>query len=117
MGEAPLENLLRARVLQPWGMSDTAFYAKDISRLATAYGFEDGVFTVNDPQDGSFSRPPVSPECGSGLVSTIDDMLKFGAALLQGGAGVLTPSTVTAMSTNQLTADQRSNVWPGFNFL
>ena len=34
---APFEDVMRERVLAPLGMDDTAFYANDTSRLATAY--------------------------------------------------------------------------------
>ena len=37
--------------------------------------------------------------------------------LLRGGSGVLEPSTVAAMTSNQLTESQRLNAWPGFSFL
>ena len=34
---APFEDVMRERVLAPLGMDDTAFYADDTGRLATAY--------------------------------------------------------------------------------
>src|ERR1700761_4161334 len=50
---APFEDVMRERVLGPLGMDDTAFYAADTSRLATAY---EGL-AVRDRPDGQWSRP------------------------------------------------------------
>ena len=98
-------------------MHDTAFYATDTTRLATAYARRDGRFEVSDPPDGQWSRPPEFADGGAGLLSTVDDVVAFGRMLLSGGAGVLKRETVAAMTRNQLTETQRANVWPGFSFL
>ena len=66
---------------------------------------------------GGLHRDAASFDGGSGLLSTVDDVVAFGRMLLRGGSGVLTPATVRAMTRNQLTESQRSNVWPGFSFL
>ena len=58
---APFEDVMRERVLAPLGMHDTAFYAKDTKRLATAYENRDGQLAVSDPPDGQWSRPPRFP--------------------------------------------------------
>ena len=50
-------------------------------------------------------------------MSTAGDLLAFGRMLLRGGAPVLRPATVAEMTRNQLTPEQRGNVWPGFSFL
>ena len=116
-GRAPFEDVLRDRVLEPLGMRDTAFHAADTSRLATAYERRDGQLTVSDPPDGQWSRPPAFPDGGGGLVSTAGDLLEFGRMLLRGGAPVLSQAGVAEMTRDQLTPDQRANVWPGFSFL
>jgi CubicO group peptidase (beta-lactamase class C family) len=115
--EAPLEGVLRERVLGPLGMDDTGFHAADTARLATAYQGGNGQFVVTDLPDGQWSHPPAFPDGGAGLVSTVDDVVAFGRMLLCGGGGVLAPATVAEMTRDQLTPDQHTNVWPGFSLL
>ena len=52
----------------------------------------------------------------AGLVSTADDLLAFARMLLRGGAPVLPADAVRAMTTDQLTPEQkaRGGLWPGF---
>jgi CubicO group peptidase (beta-lactamase class C family) len=115
---APFEDVMRERVLAPLGMDDTAFYAKDTSRLATSYGNVNGELTVRDRPDGQWSRPPRFPDGAAGLVSTAEDLLRFGRMLLlPGGNPVLTAGTVAEMTSDQLTPAQQARVWPGFSFL
>jgi CubicO group peptidase (beta-lactamase class C family) len=116
-GGAPFEEVMRDRVLDPLGMRDTAFFAADTTRLATAYERRDGQLVVSDPPDGQWSRPPAFPDGGGGLVSTAGDVHAFGRMLLRGGGPVLRQATVAEMTRDQLTAEQRANVWPGFSFL
>ena len=113
----PLPQALRERVLDPLVMTDTGFHTTDPARLATAYGRRDGQLHISDPPDGQWSHPPVFPDGGAGLLSTADDLVAFGRMLLRGGSPVLDPSTVTEMTRNQLTTEQRTNLWPGFSFL
>jgi len=116
--DAPFEDVMRERVLAPLGMNDTAFYADDTRRLATAYERRDGKLEVSDPPDGQWSRPPRFPDGAGGLVSTAEDLLRFGRMLLlPGGNPVLTAETVAEMTRDQLTPAQRANAWPGFSFL
>jgi CubicO group peptidase (beta-lactamase class C family) len=110
---APFEDVMRERVLAPLGMHDTAFYAKDTGRLATAY---EGL-AVRDAPDGQWSRPPRFPDGAAGLVSTAADLVAFGRMLLRGGEPVLKAQTVAEMTRDQLTPAQRARVWPGFSFL
>lgn len=114
---APFEDVLRGRVLSPLGMTETGFHTTDTDQLATCYEKRDGRLEVRDPPTGQWSRPPVFPDGGGGLVSSADDMLAFGRMLLRGGDPVLKPQTVAEMTRNQLSPAQRANVWPGFNFL
>jgi CubicO group peptidase (beta-lactamase class C family) len=115
---APFEDVMRERVLTPLGMDDTAFYVNDTSRLATAYENVNGELTVRDRPDGQWSRPPRFPDGAAGLVSTAEDLLRFGRMLLlPGGNPVLTAGTVAEMTSDQLTPAQLARVWPGFSFL
>ena len=115
---APFGDVMREQVLAPLGMDDTAFYANDTSRLATAYENVNGELTVRDRPDGQWSRPPRFPDGAGGLVSTAEDLLRFGRMLLlPGGNPVLTAGTVAEMTSDQLTPAQLARVWPGFSFL
>jgi CubicO group peptidase (beta-lactamase class C family) len=114
---APFEDVLHQRLLGPLGMADTGFRAADAARLATAYERRNGQLTVTDPPDGQWSRPPQFPDGAAGLVSSADDLIAFGRMLLRGGDPVLAPATVAEMTRDQLTAAQRTNIWPGFSFL
>jgi CubicO group peptidase (beta-lactamase class C family) len=113
----PFGEVLRQRVFGPLGMNDTAFHTLDMSRLATAYGNREGHLEVSDPPNGQWSRSPAFPDGGAGLVSSVDDLAAFGRMLLRAGRPVLAPPTAAEMTRDQLTAEQRANVWPGFSFL
>jgi CubicO group peptidase (beta-lactamase class C family) len=115
---------LRERICDPLGMKDTAFSVRGecIGRFATAYDRDDvaGKAVVNDLPNGWFSQPPAFESGGGGLVSTADDYLAFGTALLAGGAHhggrVLSRPSVTLMTTDHLTAAQKavSGFQPGY---
>jgi CubicO group peptidase (beta-lactamase class C family) len=97
-------------------MRDTAFWAGDTRRLATAYqGTPDGLVVVDEP-DGAWSRPPAFGDGAAGLVSTAGDLLAFGRMLLRGGAGVLPGDAVAAMTSDQLTAAQKARGGLGPDF-
>lgn len=114
---APFADVLRERVFDPLGMTDTGFHTTETARLATAYHGRDGRWEVTDPPDGQWSRPPAFSDGGGGLVSCADDLLAFGRMLRRRGTPVLRPDTVAEMTRDQLTPAQRSQVWPGFSFL
>jgi CubicO group peptidase (beta-lactamase class C family) len=113
---APLEAFFRKRILEPLGMKDTAFSvpATKLDRLATCYRAspETGALEIHDGVHGQWSRPPVFPDAAAGLVSTIDDYLSFGQMMLNGGTfrgkGILSKTSVEAMTTDHLTAEQKA---------
>jgi CubicO group peptidase (beta-lactamase class C family) len=113
----PFADIMRDRLLVPPGMHDTGFAAADTARLATAYQRADSGWAVLDPPAGRWSQPPAFADGSGGLVSSVDDLMKFGQMLLNGGAGVLAPATVAEMTRDQLTPAQHAAVWPGFSFL
>lgn len=102
-------DVLRTRILEPLGMRDTAFFAPDTSRLATAYEPSDDGFRVWDAPDGQWSAPPLFGDGGAGLVSTADDLLAFSQMLLRQGAPVLSADAVADMTRDHLTAAQAAN--------
>jgi CubicO group peptidase (beta-lactamase class C family) len=96
--------------------------AAKLDRLATSYWTNaSGAREVYDPAEGGeWSRPPAFPSAAGGLVSTVDDYLAFGRMLLNrgqhGGERLLSRLSVEAMTTDQLTAEQKalSGFVPGF---
>jgi CubicO group peptidase (beta-lactamase class C family) len=114
---APFEDVMRDRLLGPLAMHDTGFHVIDAGRLATAYENRDGQLAVTDPPDGQWASPPPFADGSGGLVSSASDVIAFGRMLMRGGSPVLRPETVAEMTRDQLTGQQRANVWPGFSFL
>jgi CubicO group peptidase (beta-lactamase class C family) len=117
----PLETVLRERLFAPLGMGDTSFSvpASRLDRLATSYETDptSGALAVYDAAaESQWSRPPAFPSGAGGLVSTIDDYLAFGQLLLHlgrhGGTRLLSRLSVEAMTTDQLTAEQRASAAP-----
>jgi len=114
---------LRERLFTPLGMTDTGFSVppESLDRLPTEYATdrETGAAVVYDPPNGQWSAPPAFPSGGGGLVSTIGDYAAF-AAMLMGagryhGARILSPASVSLMTSDQLTASQKavSGLMPG----
>ena len=108
-----LGDFMAERIFAPLGMNDTAFWvpANKLPRFATQYSGG----SVYDPPDGEWSHPPAFPSGGAGLVSTADDLLAFSRMMLGGGADVLSRASVTLMTSNHLTPEQRavSGLFPG----
>jgi CubicO group peptidase (beta-lactamase class C family) len=99
---------LQARLFEPLGLKDTGFWTGQAGRLATAYRPTPGGLELLDPPDGIWSRPPAFADGAAGLLSTVDDLHAFAAMLLRGGGSVLSPESVRAMTTDQLTAAQKA---------
>ena len=112
----PFSEVLATRILEPLGMRDTRFWTADTRRLATAYQPTPGGLVVLDEPAGKWSRSPDFGDGAAGLLSTADDLLAFARLLLRGGAPVLPPDVVRAMTTDQLTPAQkaRGGLLPGF---
>jgi CubicO group peptidase (beta-lactamase class C family) len=108
--------VLRTRIFEPLGMVDTAFWTSHRDRLATAYRATPSGLVVADPPDGAWSRPPAFEDGAAGLVSTVDDLYAFARMLVTGGAPVLAPESVAAMTVDQLTPEQKARGGLGFDF-
>jgi len=116
-----LETFFRERLFEPMGMKDTGFSvpAIKLDRLASCYrvNHATGGLELHDGVDNSqWSRPPIFPDAGGGLVSTIDDYLAFGQMMLNkgkhGGKRILSRPSIEAMTTDQLLPEQK--VGPDF---
>ena len=108
--------VLRTRIFEPLGMTDTAFWTAQTDRLATAYQSGQNGLVAWDQPDGKYSRPPAFEDGAGGLVSTADDMLAFARMFLRGGDPVLSADSVRAMTTDQLTPEQKARGGLGPDF-
>ena len=111
----PLERLLRDRLFDPLGMTETGFWLPDerAAQLPKCYMTDSSTGelterTVSPP--ALWSRPPVFPSGSAGLVSTADEFLAFARMLLNGGVHggtrLLSEKSVASMTTNHLTPPQ-----------
>jgi CubicO group peptidase (beta-lactamase class C family) len=114
-----LGGFLEEHIFGPLGMVDTAFHVPPgkQQRFVSANRMIDGkLVPFDDPRSGGWSRPPLFEQGHSGLVSTVDDYLQFGRLLLdrgrRGGRALLSPASIAAMTTNQLTEDERKGAPP-----
>lgn len=121
---------LRKEIFEPLGMKDTAFWvpAQKQNRLAAAYQTIEG-------EDGSrslvryegdnlavrcdMSSEPAFEAGGAGLVSTLDDYMRFARMLLmkgeEAGVRILQPRTVRFMTGGRLMENQQKafEKWTG----
>jgi CubicO group peptidase (beta-lactamase class C family) len=110
-----LEAVLRERVFEPCAMADTGFHVDpaNLDRLTTAYGTDPptgGPRVNDDPAHSSWSTPPSFPDASGMLVSTIHDYWRFVSTFI--GGELLQPTTFAAMTTDQLTPEQRDGAPP-----
>jgi CubicO group peptidase (beta-lactamase class C family) len=107
----PFEQFLKARILEPLGMTDTDFHvpADKAHRFAACYNADvkTNSFTLqDDPKTSSFLTPPSLISGGGGLCSTAANYLTFCRALINGGevGGIrlIGPKTLQLMTSNHL---------------
>jgi CubicO group peptidase (beta-lactamase class C family) len=103
----PFPQVLRERLFDPLGMSDTGFHvpAEKLGRLATNYRLAEGRPVVEDaPAESAYAQPDRLPSGGAGLVSTARDYLRFCAMLLNDGEfdglRIMAPQTVQLACSN-----------------
>ncbi len=108
-----LPDLLVERVLRPLGMGSTGFALPATTR-------DDVVDILTRDDDGRPAVVPApDPSHGTGLsslaadlLSTARGLLRFATAMVDGGAPVLPPGAVAAMTTPVLSAEQRTAAAP-----
>jgi CubicO group peptidase (beta-lactamase class C family) len=107
----PFETYARQHIFEPLRMKDTAWTESEANfqRLATPYSRgADG--KLHRKSEDDIRRMNFAPRKltrgGAGLVSTLDDYMRFARMLLDGGVldgvRILKPSTVRLMATDQL---------------
>ena len=120
---APLSEVLRRRIFEPLGMSDTAFFTPEskLARRADPFSF---VFMVAAGVDScNATAPPKFEAGGGGLMSTLADYTSFAAMLMNGGAlggvRILGRETLAFMASDHLDAKTDKShalLWPGHSF-
>jgi CubicO group peptidase (beta-lactamase class C family) len=113
-----LSALMRERIFEPLGMSDTGFTVPEaqLDRVATCYktDFSTGDITVLEEARSDLLTHPCVFESGAGdqFVSTADDLFAFGRMMLNRGAygkeQILSRLSVELMTTDLLTAAQKA---------
>jgi CubicO group peptidase (beta-lactamase class C family) len=118
----PFREVLIERLFQPLGMVDTDFWFPPEKRGRAAKVYRQRA-AGNGLEEAKFPRHPAPPKLtpgGGGLVSTLDDYLRF-ARMLFGegeldGRRYLSAQTVRLMRTNRLTEAQRQIPFLGLPF-
>ncbi len=103
---------LAGRIFEPLGMSDTDFWVPEakLERLCVLYVGADmadptqpGLRRLDSkPFPGAYTRKMPRESGGGGLVSTLDDTVKFMQSLLPGGPRLLQAQTIDSMWRNHL---------------
>jgi CubicO group peptidase (beta-lactamase class C family) len=116
----PFDDYIRTTIFEPLGMNDTAYYVENDqrSRLAAMYETKGDLSLARVPDTEAFrylSKKWQFTPGGFGLVSTIDDYMKFGL-MLQGDGSlgdirILLPETVKLMRTNSVDDAGKPRRW------
>jgi len=126
----PLAEVVRDHVTGPLGLTGTGFQAAEAEALATAYADgADGPVRMADPhavpfgEGGAIVFSPARagdasayPSGGAGMVGTPGDFVMLLEALRTGGAPLLRPETVTALTTNTVGAMAEPGIGVGWGF-
>lgn len=111
---------VKAHILDPLGMKDTAWHEPDTlrPRLAAAYQKGPDGKLVRAPEEmisGLNFKPHALTGGGFGLASTLDDYMRFARMLLNrgelDGVRILKPATVRLMATNVLDPKIAQRAW------
>jgi len=118
----PFDQFLQARIFDPLGMADTAFYvpADKLDRLALIHTQDEDGALVPPQRGGDVTTPPTRASGGGGLYSTTTDYMRFLQMVLNGGeldgARLLSPRSIEMMRTNHLQEQALSTMRPGSGF-
>jgi CubicO group peptidase (beta-lactamase class C family) len=105
------EQGLRERIVEPLGLERTFAFAEDAVPYPLAVGHEPlrpGEPDHDVVRDYTFPRGRVS---SGGIVSTVDDLLRFARALMEGGAPVLSAASRDAMWEPQIASANFADAW------
>lgn len=114
VSDMPFNKFLQSRLFDPLGMEDTFFEvpAEKLHRFGTNHRWSDALQrleVIDRPQDSVYTRKVTLFMGGQGLVSTLDDYMRFSLMLLNrghlDGARILSPKTIELMSMDHLDFD------------
>lgn len=105
MSGQSLDEFLKERLFNPLGMKDTEFFVpqEKVERLTELHKIVNGKLIKIEEQD--FTKPPSIFSGGAGLVSTMDDYIRFAMMLLNGGT-LLDKRILSVKAVQLLTSDQ-----------
>lgn len=110
-----LSEFMKKEIFDPLGMKDTAFYVPSdkwerFSRLYMPTENGIALYEGNHLGISDYKTPPAFESGGAGLVSTVDDYMRFARMLLNGGelegVRILSENTVSFMTQNHMTDQQ-----------
>ncbi|HEX5055882.1 MAG TPA: serine hydrolase domain-containing protein [Gammaproteobacteria bacterium] len=118
----PFDKFIEERIFKPLGMRDTGYLVsspEQRARLAAIYELnkDDGTMSRGDPETvyGYNTRNWPMKWGGAGLVSTLDDYMRFARMLLNGGeldsVRLLRPETVQLMATDAMPKEVTDKQW------
>lgn len=105
-----LPDIVKARVTDPLGMADTAFWPTDPKRLSVAYADGNPPTRMGDiarvkDSDGFATFWPgrafdktAFPSGGAGMIGTAEDFLTFLEAMRKGGAPLISPASMPLLT-------------------
>jgi CubicO group peptidase (beta-lactamase class C family) len=103
---ASLGEVLHARIFEPLGMADTAFFIPPAKLGREAKPMSPQVYINIGADPKPTTEPPRCESAGGGLFSTIGDYARFAAMLSGGGAldgqRILAPRTIRFMASDHL---------------
>ncbi|THD61237.1 serine hydrolase [Phenylobacterium sp.] len=118
----PLGQVLKDRIFTPLGMADTDFWCppEKRGRMAKLYRIDPATDRLQDVSYPHVDSQPVLEPGGGGLISTVDDYLKFARMMLGkgevDGVRLVKASTIEMMCENRLTPAQRQIPFMGIPF-
>ncbi len=118
----PFEAFLQQRIFGPLGMVDTDFWCppEKRDRMAHLYKIDAATDKLADVSLPHYDERPAFCGGGGGLISTLDDYLKFARAMLNkgelDGVRLIRPETLELMAANRLTPAQREVPFMGIPF-
>ena len=114
-----LGEYMKETVFEPLGMNSTGFTAEDEQRLATLYHYNDAEQKpVRTEKKCIYKLGSEYESGGAGLISTVDDYMKFLECLCHGGntpdgENIISKSTIELMRTNHLDDIRLKDFWQG----
>ena len=110
--DTEFSEFLAQNIFRPLGMDDTAFYVPPEKRDRLAVLYECAGEHPRKPDWVNlcifdYDKKPAFQSGGAGLFSTADDYSKLGAALSNGGGGIISARAIDFMRENGLSGEQK----------